>query len=193
MNHVADPIVSEAVDGTPDVTNGPAVAFSLVDQFNRPVSLASLRGKTVALTFLDPVCTSDCPIIAQELRQTDTMLGANASKVVFVAVVANPLYRSQAAMLAFDRTEGLNHLKNWLYLTGSLSALERVWNSYGIQLQVETGGAMVAHSDLAYVIDTSGHTRDILDSDPGPGTAASRSSFAGILTSAIRGVLPAAS
>ena len=38
---------------------------------------------------------------------------------------------------------------------------------------------MIAHSDIAYVIDPSGHTRYVLDADPGPGTATSKSSFAG--------------
>ena len=76
FNPNADPILAEAFDGPPSITNAPAVPFDLVDQHNQPVSLTSLRGKTVAITFLDPVCTSDCPLIAREFRQTDTMLGA---------------------------------------------------------------------------------------------------------------------
>ena len=41
------------------------------------------------MTFLDPVCTSDCPIIAQEFKQTGQMLGTQAKNVELVAVVAN--------------------------------------------------------------------------------------------------------
>jgi hypothetical protein len=37
---------------------------------------------------------------------------------------------------------------------------------------------MLGHSDIAFVIDTSGHLRQALDFDPGPGTAATQSSFA---------------
>ena len=55
-----------------------APAFALTDQDGQPVSLASLRGKVVLLTFLDPVCTADCPLIAQEFRAADLMLGAAA-------------------------------------------------------------------------------------------------------------------
>lgn len=191
VNPNADAIVSQAIDGTPDIVDGSATPFQLVDQYGHKVSLASLHGKTVALTFLDPVCTSDCPIIAQEFRESDAMLGARAKNVDFVAVVANPLYRSVVATRAFDRVEGLDGMKNWLYLTGSVSQLNRVWSAYGIQLSVEPGGAMVAHSDLAYVIDATGHTREVLDTDPGPGNSATRSSFAGVLTSALRRLLPA--
>jgi cytochrome oxidase Cu insertion factor (SCO1/SenC/PrrC family) len=182
----ADPIIAQAIDGTPNVENVPAPAFHLVDQRGQAVSLASLRGKTVALTFLDPVCTSDCPLIAQEFEAADRLLGGGNRGVELVAIVANPLYRAQDYTVAFDDQEGLNHLSNWLYLTGSATALNRVWNEYGLQVAYAPGGSMIAHSDLAFVIDRNGHTRDVLDSDPGPGTAATKSSFAVTLANALR-------
>jgi len=190
INPVADPILTQAIDGTPNLVDFPAPGFTLTDQSGRTVPLASLRGKVVAMTFLDPVCTSDCPIIAQELKQTDEMLAPVAGRVELVAVVANPVYRSTAVMRAFDRAEGLDHLRNWLYLTGTLHALERAWSDYSIQLAVEPGGAMVAHSDIAYVIDANGRTRAVLSTIPGAGTASARSSFAGVLASVVRSVLP---
>ncbi len=192
LDSTASPILAEATDGTPNSTDFPAPAFRLVDQYDQPVSLASLRGKVVVVTFLDPVCTSDCPVIAQELREADQMLGAAGRRVEIVAIVENPLYRSVAFTRAFDRAEGLVHLGNWLYLTGSLPALERTWNQYGIQVAVEPGGSMIAHSDLAYVIDASGTTRYALDSNPGAGSSATRSSFAGLLTSLVRPLIPRA-
>ena len=73
VNQNADPILTEALDGSPNSLDLPAPHFALTDQHGNPVSLASLRGHTVALTFLDPVCTSDCPLIAQEFRQTDQL------------------------------------------------------------------------------------------------------------------------
>ena len=79
LNPNADPIIAEAVDGPPAVVNSPAPAFGLVDQNGTAVSLQNLRGKAVAVTFLDPVCVSDCPLIAQELRQADGLLGSAAA------------------------------------------------------------------------------------------------------------------
>jgi cytochrome oxidase Cu insertion factor (SCO1/SenC/PrrC family) len=181
----ADPILATAVDGTPNAVNFPAPAFTLVDQRDRPVSLADLRGKTIALTFLDPVCTSDCPVIAQEFRQADQMLGALSKKVEFVAVDANPLYTAPDYLLAFDRQENLSQISNWAYLTGRLSQLESTWNNYGILIGYSSGGAMIAHGDLAYVIGPTGYVRYSLDSDPGAETSATRSSFAVTLVNAI--------
>jgi cytochrome oxidase Cu insertion factor (SCO1/SenC/PrrC family) len=188
-NPVADAIVTEAANGTPDVTDTPAPAFSLTDQNGRTVTLASLRGKVIALTFLDPVCTSDCPVIGQEFRQADLGLGTAAKHAEFIAIVANPLYRSVFDTNAFDRVEGLNHLANWLFLTGSVSALNRIWDDYGVQVAVVGAGAMVDHADEAVVIDARGDTRYLQSADPGPG-ASSESSFVGVLehevTSAMR-------
>ena len=109
-NPNADPILSEALDGTPNNLDSPAPAFTLTDQHGRTVSLASLRGHVVALTFLDPVCTSDCPLIAQEFRSTDQQLAGQDSRVDFIAIVANPIYRSVSYTNAFDEQEGLTHL-----------------------------------------------------------------------------------
>src|SRR5674476_1241158 len=92
--------------------------FTLTDEQGRHVSLKELSGHIVVLTFLDPVCVSDCPLIAQELRMTDQMLGTSASNVDLVAIVNNPLYSSMALTAAFDRQEGLDHLANWTFLTG---------------------------------------------------------------------------
>jgi cytochrome oxidase Cu insertion factor (SCO1/SenC/PrrC family) len=188
-NPNADPIVTQAINGTPNVIDTPAPAFSLVNQRGDPVSLSSLRGHTVALTFLDPVCTSDCPLIAQEFRQTDERLGADNAHVDFVAIVANPIYRSIAFTNAFDRQEGLSHVGNWLYLTGSVAELRRVWSSYGVLVETAGAGAMIAHSDLAFVIDAQGNERAELATDPGNGSTASTSSFSSLLLDRIDLVL----
>jgi len=188
VNPNADPILAVAVDGTPNIVDLRAPPFDLVDQAGRSVSLSDLGGKTVALTFLDPVCTSDCPLIAQEFRYANSLLGADSDKVVFAAVVANPIYRATAFTNAFDRQEGLEHMRNWLFLTGSLPALDQVWENYGVEADVVPAGAMVDHSELAYLIDARGHTREVLSTEPGNGSASS-SSFSVYLANALRRVI----
>jgi len=183
-NRNADPIIAQAIDGNAAPLDFRAPAFTLTDQNGRQVSLASLRGKVVLLTFLDPVCTSDCPEIAQEFKGTDQVLGASARRVELIAIVANPLYHSIAYTRAFDTQERMTGVPNWLYLTGSLAQLERAWKNYAVAAQILPGGGMIAHSDVAYVIDANGHTRTELDFDPGPGTASSESSFSVELTQA---------
>ncbi len=174
----ANVIIARAIDGNAAPLNLVAPAFTLTDQAGQQVSLASLRGKVVLLTFLDPVCTSDCPLIAQEFRAADRLLHGRSRQVELVAIVANPVYRTLAYTRAFDRQEGLAGVRNWLYLTGPLARLRQTWKNYGVAAEILPAGGMIAHNDVAYVIDTTGHTRNELDFDPGPGTASSTSSFA---------------
>ena len=185
----ASPIIAEALDGSSAPLNFRAPAFQLTNQDGHQVSLASLRGKVVLLTFLDPVCVSDCPLIAQEFRQADQLLAGQQRQVELVAVVANPVYNALSYTQAFDRQEHLNTLPNWDYLTGSVAQLRTVWRQYGVAAQILPAGGMIGHSDVAYVIDRSGRTRTELNFDPGPGTASSRASFASELFTAARQTL----
>jgi cytochrome oxidase Cu insertion factor (SCO1/SenC/PrrC family) len=185
----AAPILAEAIDGSSAPLNAPAPGFTLTDQNGRHVSLASLHGKAVLMTFLDPVCVTQCPLEAQEFRQAGQLLGADASKVELIAVNLNPLYSSVAYTQAFDRQERLTGVRNWLYLTGSPAQLQPVWRDYGQAAETLPAGSMLGHSDSAFVIAPSGRMRQELDFNPGPGTAATVSSFATELASAARRAL----
>jgi cytochrome oxidase Cu insertion factor (SCO1/SenC/PrrC family) len=90
---------------------------------------------------------------------------------------------------AFDRQENLNQVPNWLYLTGSVPQLQQVWKNYGIAAQILPGGSMIGHNDVAFVIDQAGRVREELNTDPGPGTTATKSSFAVLLADAARQTL----
>jgi cytochrome oxidase Cu insertion factor (SCO1/SenC/PrrC family) len=187
----ASPILAESIDGSSAPLSSPAPPITLADEHGRPVSLAGLRGKAVLLTFLDPVCVTQCPIEAQEFKQADALLGADASKIEMVAVNLNPLYSSTAYTTAFDRAEGLGAVRNWLFLTGRPAQLQPVWRAYGQAAQTLPAGSMLGHSDSAFVIDPSGRMREELNFDPGPGTAATESSFATELAAAARQALGA--
>jgi cytochrome oxidase Cu insertion factor (SCO1/SenC/PrrC family) len=186
---VADTVLAQAIDGSSAPQNFAAPGFSLTSQTGRPVTLRSLRGKVVLLTFLDPVCTSDCPLIAQEFKQAGQLLGAADQHVELVAIVANPVDYQLGYTRAFDQQEGLAGVRNWLYLTGNLTQLQRAWHGYGIAADIEPAGAMIGHSEIAFAIDASGRVRQEMGFDPGPGTAATVSSFAAELTDVARQLL----
>ena len=186
---VADTILAQSIDGSSIPLDHAAPAFSLTDQHGQNVTLASLRGKVVLLTFLDPVCTSTCPLIAQEFRQAGQLLGAESGRVELVAIVANPVDYQLGYTQAFDRQEGLDRVPNWLYLTGSPAQLAQVWRGYGIAALIEPAGSMIGHSEIAFAIDQQGHVRQEMQFDPGPGTTATLSSFAAELTDAAQHLL----
>jgi cytochrome oxidase Cu insertion factor (SCO1/SenC/PrrC family) len=143
----------------------------------------------VLLTFLDPVCTSDCPLEAQEFRQAGQQLGADSRRVELVAIVANPVDYQLGYTQAFDQQERLDGVPNWLFLTGDPAVLAKVWAAYGVTAQIEAAGSMIGHSENAYVIDSHGRLRQEMNFDPGPGTTATQSSFAAELSDAARQLL----
>lgn len=188
-NPVADPILAEAINGSSAPLDFPAPAFSLTDQHGRTVTLASLRGKVVLLTFLDDTCSVDCPLIAQEFRQAGQLLG-DTQHVELVAINYNPIYTQVSYIQAFNRQEGLATVPNWLFLTGTRAQLEQVWRRYGAApAEILPAGSMIGHGDYAFVIDQAGHLRRELGFDTGPGTQATKSSFAAELTDAARQLL----
>ena len=187
----ATPLLAQTIDGPPTRIPGDFRPgnFTLLDQYDRPVSLRGLRGKVLLVTFLDPVCTTDCPIIAQEFRIADRLLGGLSRRAELIAINTNPTYRSPSVLEAFDRQEDLQHIPNWLYLTGSLSELRRVWNTFGVQVDALPAGAMIAHSEQANIVDQAGRLSWEMDLDPGPATTPTQSSFAVTLADAARATI----
>ncbi len=126
-------------------------SVTLTDQLGQQVNLRQWSHKVVVLTFLDPVCFDDCPIIAEQLAAADEALGALARRVEFVAVAANPVYRSLADVRSFDSEMQLTHLRNWRYLTGPLPTLEETWADFDLDIELPRL-QMVDHPLLLYFV-----------------------------------------
>ena len=142
------------MDGSSDSLNYPAPGFTLTDQAGQQVSLASLRGKVVLLTFLDPVCTSDCPLIAQEFREADQMLGARPAGRAGRGrrQPALPVHRLHQGL----RPPGTADRAAQLAVPDRVAAqLRHVWSDYGVAAEILPAGGMIAHNDVAYVIDAA--------------------------------------
>ena len=177
-------ILAQAMDGGANRMDAPAPGFTLTDQHGQQLSLASMHGKVVLLTFLDPVCVTDCPLIAQEFRAAGQLLGAQSKQVELVSVNINPMYSQLAYVQAFDHAEGLDAVPNWHFLTAAPARLRQIYHAYGIASQNLPAGSMLGHSDVAFVVDQRGHLVQELNMDPGPGTAVTKSSFAAELAAA---------
>lgn len=54
---------------------GPAPPFTLISQHGKPVALADLRGKVVAVTFIYTGCPDICPLLTQKMVDVQNQLG----------------------------------------------------------------------------------------------------------------------
>ncbi len=168
LNQTTSSALALAASDTPFSIDRPVPSFTLLDQYGRPVSIDQFRGKRIVLTNLDPVCTFDCPLIAQELRSADLALPPSVrAQTVFVAVAVNPVIHSVQALQIFDARENLAGLSNWYYLTSpSLARLEHVWQTLGFGVSMPLDGVMVQHEDLSFVIGPHLTERFLVPSDP---------------------------
>ena len=136
--------------GTP--LSGTAPDFTLSDQFGKPVSLHSFRGKVVILAFNDSECTTVCPLTTSAMLQAKAMLGKAGSQVQLLGVDANPHAISLENVWSYSELHGMLH--DWHFLTGSLPQLKRVWKQYAIEAAVEAGE--ITHTPALFVIDPQG-------------------------------------
>ena len=132
----------------------PAPDFTLLDQRGRRVALSSLRGRAIALLFMDSICKEACPIeghlIAAAIRQVPA-----AQKPRLVIVSVDPAGDTPRTIAAAGRKWTLPH--GFLWLRGTKRELARVWRAY--QITVEPSSGDVIHSTAAYLIDPRGNER----------------------------------
>jgi protein SCO1/2 len=139
-----------ALDGSP------APAFSLRTPDRRTVSLASLRGDWVLVTFLYTHCPDVCPLIATNIGAALRNLPAGTQNVRAVAISVDPEGDTPASVRRFVRAHRLP--ASFEYLIGSRAELSRVWRAYHVAAD---GGPedTVDHSAYTLLVDPSGRQR----------------------------------
>jgi cytochrome oxidase Cu insertion factor (SCO1/SenC/PrrC family) len=132
----AEPTLFIAQNGQAAAVNTKAPVFTLTDQFNRSFTLDEHPGRYTLLTFLDPVCWTDCPLLAAQLQQVRAQLPADAPLDI-VVVAANPLHQTLANVRHFIAIHHLKGVEDFYFVTGKTSATRKVWNEYGISVTNE--------------------------------------------------------
>lgn len=133
-----------------------APAFELVNaQTRAPVSLASLRGHVVVLTFLNAPCNDICPVLASELRQAAALVGTTKTPVTFVTVNSDPLDVTLSGATILSQAT-LAAVPNWRFLTGTVRRLTAVWRSYHIGITADRKTGVASHNELLYFIGPNG-------------------------------------
>jgi cytochrome oxidase Cu insertion factor (SCO1/SenC/PrrC family) len=136
--------------------------FALRDQAGAPVSLRADRGQVVILTFIDPVCTTLCPLEAKTLDRVEQQL-PGAQRPAVLAVSVNPWGDARRYFQADARKWQLG--PSWRWAVGSRAELARVWQAYAIAVRIRRFRAVgitthrVDHTEAAYVIDRRGFER----------------------------------
>jgi cytochrome oxidase Cu insertion factor (SCO1/SenC/PrrC family) len=122
--------------------------FTLKDQAGQPVTLSSLRGQVVVITFMDPQCQSLCPINAQDLSVAEADLAPNVKPVLVVVSVAAD--RTPADVGSF--VSHVTWRPGWHWLLGNQAQLQAVLATWSLALD----GTDIVHQEIAHVINRQG-------------------------------------
>lgn len=154
----ATPSPSSGLDGQATWAAGarPApVIDTLRDQSGRLFSLASLRGRPVAIEFFDSHCKQECPLAGRALAAAERQLPL-AQRPVLVVVSVNPLDTPDSTRAAI-KAWGLAGLAPWHWLRGTHAQLAPVWSAYHIFVKPERGD--ITHTEALYLLDRRGDER----------------------------------
>jgi protein SCO1/2 len=144
----AVPVLAAVGSAVPD--------FTLIDQTGTPLSLASLRGTVVAITFIYTRCPLPdyCPRMIENFRAIRTRFaGRMARDLVLLTVSFDPKYDTPDELARYA-TANRAAVPGWHFLTGEPAQIERVCDAFGIQYFAEEG--LITHSLQTAVIDRAG-------------------------------------
>jgi cytochrome oxidase Cu insertion factor (SCO1/SenC/PrrC family) len=130
---------------------------TLRDQTRQLFSLASLRGRSVAIVFFDSHCHQQCPLEGRALAAAELSL-LPAERPVLVAVSVNPLDTPASAASA-AKAWGLAPVASWHWLMGTRKQLAPVWAAYHIYVSPHPVGGDIVHTEAVYLVDRRGYMR----------------------------------
>ena len=128
--------------------------FALNSYRGERVTSESLRGRVVALTFLESQCKEACPVIAFDIaRGVERLSASERAQTAAVAISVHPQDDTRASVRAFlRRRRALGKLD---YLIGSAAELRPVWRRYYILSALESGNPNT-HSASVHIYDRDG-------------------------------------
>ncbi|HXG57010.1 MAG TPA: SCO family protein [Vicinamibacterales bacterium] len=134
----------------------PVPDFTLTDQDGRPLSLASLKGQVVAISFIYTRCPLPdyCPRVMTNLGALrDRFRDRVGRDLTLLTITFDPKYDTAETLKAYGARYGAD-LPGWRLLTGSARDIERVCSLFGVEFWPEEG--MITHTLQTAIIDRQG-------------------------------------
>jgi len=139
-------------------TIGAAPDFALTSQDGAEVTLASLRGKVVAVAFIYTWCPDVCPMLTDKMARVQDELGPDfGTKVAFVSITVDPERDTPEALKEYAEAFDAN-FAGWSFLTGEPEAVRAVARRYGV-VALPAADGQVDHTLLTTLIDRRGTMR----------------------------------
>ena len=136
----------------------PAPGFTLTSQDGAQISLADLRGKVVAVTFIFTFCTATCPVLTPMMSLVQGQLGPDfGNKVVFASITVDPERDTPEMLKLYAQMHGAD-VVGWSFLTGPPPVIQDLTRRYGVFASKRANGD-IEHSFLTSIVDRRGILR----------------------------------
>jgi protein SCO1/2 len=130
--------------------------FTLTNQHHERVSLSSLRGRVVALTFIYSRCPLPdyCPRVVSHLSAVrDRFRERMNEDLVLLTITFDPKYDTPEALKSYAGAFKAN-VPGWHFLTGTSAEIERACSLFGVEYWPDEG--LITHTLQTAVIDRDG-------------------------------------
>jgi len=132
-----------------------APAFSLTDQNGQPVTLASLRGKTLLVDFVYTHCMGPCPILtAKHVELQRALPPETRARLQLVSITLDPANDTPEVLAHYAKERGAD-LSDWSFLTGPEAEVAEVVKAYGVGTLRAPDGS-IDHVVATFLIDGQG-------------------------------------
>jgi protein SCO1/2 len=129
--------------------------FTLIDQLNRPVRLADLRGRVVAVDFIYTRCPLPdvCPRLSANFARLQSRFHEKMGRdLSLLSITIDPQYDTPQVLERYGRI--WNTKEGWRLLTGPDAEIEVVARRFGMNYWPEEG--LITHTSETGVIGRDG-------------------------------------
>jgi protein SCO1 len=141
----------------------PAPPLAMHNYTGQRVSLATMRGKAVLVTFVYTHCPDVCPLIVSNLAAAQRQLGSGGGRLRILAVTVDPRRDTPNAIREFLRVRSA--LGRMSYLLGTRSQLLRTWKAWDVGVTEDNKQLTTGHTAIVYGITASGRMAVVYPSD----------------------------
>ncbi|MBX6363433.1 MAG: SCO family protein [Gemmatimonadetes bacterium] len=133
----------------------PAPPLALTAQDGATRSLASLRGRTVLVTFAYAHCETVCPVVVRHVLEAQRRLRAAGAAPAVLVVTLDPWRDTPSRLPAMAREWGLPDRDAWV-LGGTVAAVEAALAAWRVPYRRDERTGEVVHPALVHIVDPDG-------------------------------------
>jgi len=133
---IADAVTTQAAGEPPSQAPGANAidylpSITLTNQYGKALTLASLRGKPVLVSFIHTTCKGICELMTAKMKDVDADLGTKGTNVAMVSISTDPEHDGPAELIAYAKKEDVAN-NGFVFLTGEPAAIKQVLAIYGV-------------------------------------------------------------